>query len=150
MTFNGSRTPAIVSAADEFDSPVPYEGAIGGETSYRISPDGLTLTYMFTRAAPGRDRCQAEYSPIVGESRTAVAIGKLAHPGGHVSLQEALGLHEPYFCDYVGYGREVTVHLATPLGNRAVVAASDGAPLALYVAPVLPPRLVDTSERPAA
>lgn len=146
VTFGGSRTPAVVAAAVEFPNPVPTISTRTG--NYQVSADGLTLTYLFTGAARGRNDCEAEYSPLVRESGQAVALGALEHPGGRRTLREIL-FREPLFCHLVGHSREVSVRLATPLGNRVVVSYTNGAALSLS-APWTLPRTVDASDRPAA
>jgi hypothetical protein len=111
--------PAVVLAADGpgiFVPTVPAE-ARGNAT---VSPDGKRLTYSFLGLAPGKGNCHADYTPVFQESRHAVAIGAMEHPGGRSN---------PAVCTLGSYERSVTVMLAEPLGNRVVVSYTYGDPL---------------------
>jgi hypothetical protein len=117
---------AVVLAVDaSAQFPLPTRGdALGSLT---VASDQRTLTYHFIGAAPGHGDCEAEYTPVLQESATAVAVGVAVHPGRS-------GFHflgSTAMCEAIGFSREVSVVLAAPLGNRVAVTYTYGAPIAV-------------------
>jgi hypothetical protein len=88
-------------------------GSIGGGAI--VSTGGRTLTYSFPGGPPDGP-CAEDYSGVIAESPTAVAVAVQSNPGrpegGAVT------------CDLVGHIRAVTVQLASPLDGRVLVDAS--------------------------
>ncbi len=85
-----------------------------------VSADGRSLVFRFTGYAPGAGPCEAEYTPLVQESATAVAIGALER-SGRVKVGEG--------CADVGHSREIRVDLDEPLGNRVLISHGRGVPI---------------------
>lgn len=121
--FAGVTNPAMVLAIPQTDrwplADMPKND--GGEDGVSISRDGSQITLSFVGAEAGTGPCQAEYTADVTESSTAVLISTPRELPHHGSGQGS--------CDGVGYTRQVTVTLHSPLGNRVVI-NSHGVPLA--------------------
>jgi hypothetical protein len=81
--------------------------------SASISTDGLSLTFGFVGAKAGTGPCDANYRGVVAESVTAVAVAAdpISKPNSG-----AVGA-----CTAMGYPRQVTVFLSSPLDGRVVV-----------------------------
>jgi hypothetical protein len=106
--------PAVTRSA--FWGGASTGSASGGAT---VSRDGLSLTFGFVGAPAGNGPCDANYTGVVAESRSAVAVAVQMIPS-----QPQSG---PVACTAIGVFRTVTVSLARPLDGRVVVDASGSA-----------------------
>jgi hypothetical protein len=88
----------------------------GSGSGATVSRDGLMLTIGFYGAPAGNGPCDANYSAVVAESTSAVAVAMQEIPGQQQSGQ--------FICPLVAQLRTVPVTLARPLGGRVVVDAS--------------------------
>lgn len=124
--FAGIRHPAKVLAvtpAEVFAAPVPRQ-LTKDASPYPGSPviassDGRTLTVSFIGARAGSQPCDASYSVDHTGDRHAVAITVVEHPARIPAPAHTI-------CPAVGYPRSATIHLAAPLGPRALVSALSG------------------------
>jgi hypothetical protein len=113
--FAGIRGPAAVLAvapAEIFTPPIwltqpPFVG-----WAY-LGAAGRVLTVRFVGSAAGRGPCTSAYSVQADWSATAVAVAVQEHPHGSADVA----------CASVGYPRQVTIRLPTPLGARVLVDA---------------------------
>lgn len=78
-----------------------------------VSADDRSLVYHFIGAQAGDERCGADYTGLLAESATAVALD--------VQINQDQKQASAGACDAVGYPRSVTVPLKAPLGGRVVV-----------------------------
>jgi hypothetical protein len=120
VNFRGQDRPLVVLAIDE-PNRFAAQTSEHAENQLRVSPDGLVLTYGFTGAPPGRGPCEAEYEPVVLESPTAVAVGARRY------LAKAA---DETGCGPADHPRTVSIQLTQPLGERVVVTARFGSPMA--------------------
>lgn len=106
--------PAVATSAFWRTGTTPV--SIGGGAT--LGSGGRTLTISFV-GGPAEGTCAEDYSAVVAESTHAVAVAIQSFPG-----RSQAG---PVACDAVGYLRNVTVALTSPVGGRVVVDASGGA-----------------------
>jgi hypothetical protein len=118
--------PAVVQSAFWADE-ISF-GLGGGGAS--ISEDGLTLTFGFAGAPAGTGPCDANYSGVVAESSSAVAVAVQEIPSQPQSGAVA--------CPAIAAFRTVVVKLARPLGGRVALDAS-GTPGPVCPARFAPP-----------
>jgi hypothetical protein len=117
--------PAIAESA--FWGKVTTIGLFGGGTT--VSADGLVLNFAFYGAPSGSGPCDANYTAVVAESTSAVAVATQMIPS-----QAQPGM---VVCPAIAQARSVKVTLASPLGGRVVVDAS-GSVVAICPANALP------------
>ncbi len=90
-------------------------------SSARGGADAVQLTVSFVGAPAARDQpCGADYSAEAVESRLAVVVIVLEDGNPAVGA-----------CSAVGAPRTALVHLASPLGERAVLEVKEGLPVQL-------------------
>ncbi len=97
------------------------DAGLGRATGASLGADERTLTVSFTGGATGTGSCTSDYALAVTESATAVAVRIIEHP--HGSGTE--------ICTLVGYQRTASTILRDRLGNRVVVDAPSGGPIAV-------------------
>jgi hypothetical protein len=87
------------------------------EDSASTDRSGKAITISFTGAPPGNKPCDARYSASAMSNRRAVAFTiktiMTPTPAGTI-------------CATVGYPRTAVLHLAKPLGARALISSTDG------------------------
>lgn len=88
----------------------------GGST---LNADGRTLTFTFWGEPSASGPCGADYTGLMAESGSAVAVAVQAH--SHASPGALVA------CPAVAEERSVTVTLASPLGGRVLVDSSGAA-----------------------
>jgi hypothetical protein len=117
FSFAESGVRMLVAAAESARvEPARGQGAGAPVFDASIAPDGRTLTVRFVGARPSsRVPCGADYFGYPVESANAAAV-----------VITARGYPRPVACTDMGYGREVTVRLAAPLGDRSVLELRDG------------------------
>ena len=98
--------------------PLSHNASPYPEDPATSSRDGRTLTISFIGAHAGSKPCDAAYSLIAAGDRNAVAMTIVSHPAPAPTNTT---------CPAVGYQRGATIHLARPLGPRALVSSNDGA-----------------------
>ncbi|MCU1426166.1 MAG: putative secreted protein [Actinomycetia bacterium] len=113
VSFAGVQNPAAVLAVDraaQFIPPHPSDqpSQFGATTTL----DAGKLVLHFVGAAPGTGPCTADYAAHVVEGATAVVVGIEA------IRHETSGTGS---CVAVGYSRETTITLSSPLGARVLV-----------------------------
>ena len=91
-------------------SGLPYSAVVNGPGT------GLKVTFVGARG-PAAEPCGADYSAEAVESDKAVVL---------IILEQRHGGTEA--CTMMGFRRTVTLNIATPLGNRAVL-MTDGVPV---------------------
>ncbi|GGM25535.1 hypothetical protein ACFFX1_09695 [Dactylosporangium sucinum] len=117
--------PAVAASAAVTVTPPswdPYH-APGGLpiSSATVDPAGTRLTVAFVGSrGPASEPCGADYTGEVVESGNAVIVIIVTHP--HAG-DEA--------CTAMGYPRELSVDLAAPLGERALLDIQQGLPIAV-------------------
>jgi hypothetical protein len=121
VNFRGQERPLVMLALGD-ESRYDVRTAQHADSDLRVSPDGMRLTYSFLGDPPGRGPCEAEYAPVVLESPTAIAVGARTYL--------ARGARGDAACGPVAHQRTVTIDLNQPLGERVVVTARFGAPMA--------------------
>lgn len=114
--FAGPATVLAVRGNHLYEPP----GEADAQGDVTLSSDGLRLTYSFLGAGPGEGNCRSDYTPLIQESRTAVAVGAMEHPRGH---------NRNATCSGAQYTRTVSAELTRPLGDRVVITWAHGAPL---------------------
>jgi hypothetical protein len=85
---------------------------------------GRELTVDFVGAPPGDQPCGEDYTAEAVESSLAVVVIVTRHP------RVVIGA-----CTAVGAPRTATVHLAAPLGERAVLEVQQGLPVPVVLTP---------------
>jgi hypothetical protein len=125
FSFKRVATPATVLALEPPDlfTPPPRQqlGPTGTgnsiEDSARADRSGTAITISFIGAPPGNGPCDARYTASAAANRRAVAftIHTISPPRPPDTI-----------CTLVGYGRTTVLHLARPLGARALISSSDG------------------------
>lgn len=115
FTVEGLKQPVrvlAVSGSRVFNPPVPW----GGENA-TVTDRGRELRLSFVGGAAGDKPCDDSYTAGSVADSHAVAVWLTDHPVNGAAI-----------CSTVGYPRTVLVHLARPLGPRALV-ESYGAPI---------------------
>jgi hypothetical protein len=126
VSMAGVEAPAAVLAVSPDaifrppgdDLPPPF-GATGTDTS-------TELTISFSGAPPGTGPCGAEYTADAVGSETAVAVTIRELPASPSTTDGRVA------CSSVGYARQLTISLASPLGARVLVAAATGAAVPVH------------------
>jgi hypothetical protein len=115
FTFPGALELAYPATAESaFWGKVTTIGIFGGGTT--ISADGLVLNFGFYGAPSGSGPCDANYTAVVAESTTAVAVATQVVPNQAQS--------DTVVCPAIAQARSVKVTLKRPLGGRILVNAS--------------------------
>ena len=116
----GAKITVVPPAWDPNHAPVglSIESASGSASS-----QGLTVTFT---GAPGprSEPCGADYTGEAVESSTAIVV---------IVIESSNPL--PVVCAAVGAMRTATVHLASPLGDRAVLEVQQGLPVPVTLTP---------------
>jgi hypothetical protein len=126
ISFAGVEHSAAVLAVDPgaMFPPPDLAGGAGG-IGATATHDDHKLLLRFVGAAPGTGPCTADYTAHVAEAATAVAVSieEISHdePGAADAT-----------CTAVGYSREVTITLSSPLGTRVLVDAQTKAAISVH------------------
>jgi hypothetical protein len=125
FSFNRVSTPASVLALASpplfVPPPLQQLGRTGTGNSIedlaRVDRSGKAITISFIGAPAGNRPCDARYTASAVENRRAVAftMHTITQPSSPSTI-----------CTLVGYTRKAVLHLATPLGARALISSSDG------------------------
>ena len=115
----GSAAVLAVSPSEIFTPPQPY-----GQESYfpaaggaSIGRNGRTMTVGFVGAAAGTGPCTADYTLQILTSDHAVAVAVIEH-------DHPMPVGSNAGCADVGYSRQATIELTTPVVGRVVVDAA--------------------------
>jgi hypothetical protein len=116
INAGGSATVSVTPPLWDSPAGISIESATGTRA-------GTQLTVTFTGArGPATEPCGADYYAEPVESANAVVVIVIAQP--HAANE---------VCLLVGYPRTATVNPAQPLGQRVVLEARQGEPVALTI-----------------
>jgi hypothetical protein len=141
FSLSGVQNPAkvlAVSPSEVYSAPVVNEGSDLADLSATIGVDDRTMVVSFPGAPAGTGPCTSDYTLSIAESKQAVAVAVVAHP------HQAAGQN----CTSVGYQRNATAELPSPLQARVVVDAASSGPVTVTSAPSAPPKLAPTTNCP--
>jgi len=123
--LQGVHLPASVLAVAPERIFQPRLGSgLTSQISARLDSTDRRLTVFFFGAAPGTGPCTADYTVEASPSLTAVAIRPIEH-----FHYQALAT----VCSAVGYLRQASVALSSPLGVRVLVDAGNDAPIPVAI-----------------
>jgi hypothetical protein len=114
------RAPtAVLAVAPPSRYPVAEGYESGSDAD--VSADGAALTLRFAGGPPGSDFCDSEYTLNAFESAQTVVLKLVVHSSTKTPTPTK-GV--TFGCTSIGFLREATTHLTSPLGNRVVLSAS--------------------------
>ncbi len=129
--LRGVPDPATVLAVASslvYRPPAPqrYSSGVRAQRA-TLSATGTDLTIHLIGAPAGTGACDANYSATAAAATHAVAVAI------HTITS---GKHSPNgLCVLGGFQRQVTVHLAQPLGDRVLIDSTDSSPIPVGPAP---------------
>ena len=123
FSFPGvENTATVLAVAPSSIFPAPPASLHRQSVGARLAADGRTATITFVGTATGDGPCTADYDVDQLASKTAVSVRVR-----EVRETRRSGV----ICTAVGYSRQETIVLDTPLGNRVLVDASTKGPVAI-------------------